>query len=132
MKRVNVSALKKVATCLRHGVPCEMPALFALETENSNAAEIIVSQMGGQNCHVDIIFEDGVTWLARFRLVNDPRFPPLQVSNYIFDSEIATMYDLANAEVRAPKNIPPCKEGRQRQSGGAHLLPHGKAFRENA
>jgi hypothetical protein len=22
--------------------------------------------MGGQNCHAEIAFEDGVTWLARF------------------------------------------------------------------
>lgn len=59
--------------------------------------------MGGQNCHVDIVFNDGVTWLARFGLVEDPTLPPLQVANSIFSSEIATMYDLATAKIRAPR-----------------------------
>jgi Phosphotransferase enzyme family len=103
MREVKVAALTKVATRLRHGVPCKIPALAALETNNPKAVEAITSQMGGQNCHVDIVFDDGVTWLARFRLVNDPTLPPLQVANYVFTSEVATMYDLTTTKVRVPR-----------------------------
>lgn len=100
---VNVSALKEAATKLRHGMPCEVLALCALETANSNAAETIMNQMGGHHCHVDIVFEDGVTWLARFRLVNGPTLPPIHVASYVFNSETATIYVLANTNVRAPR-----------------------------
>ena len=103
MKKVNSSALMKVATRLRNGVPCRIPALCPLETDDSQGLKIVQSQMGGQNCHVDIVFDDGVTWLARFRLVNDPTLPPPQVTNYIFISEIATMHDLAETQVKAPR-----------------------------
>ena len=87
MKRVDASALIKLATRLRLGVPCKVPALSALEMDTHKAAETIMSQMGGQNCHVDVVFDEGVTWLARFRLVNDPTLPPTQVASYVFVSE---------------------------------------------
>jgi aminoglycoside phosphotransferase (APT) family kinase protein len=46
--------------------------------------------MGGQNCHADIIFADGVTWIARFRL-SSAISPPPNVRDYVLRSEAATM-----------------------------------------
>lgn len=48
------------------------------------------SMMGNQNCHVEVIFQDGVKWLARFRLTKTSS-PPCQVRDYILRSEAATM-----------------------------------------
>jgi hypothetical protein len=100
MRKVDVLALTKVATSLRPGIPCRMPALDALERNDPKALDLIMSQMGGQNCYVDLLFEDAVVWLARFRVVNDPTLPQKYVSNHILSSEIATMYDLANTNVK--------------------------------
>ncbi|KAG6284997.1 hypothetical protein E4U46_006330 [Claviceps purpurea] len=46
--------------------------------------------MGGQNCHSEITFEDGVVWLARFRIVSAIA-PPPEVRDYILQSEALTM-----------------------------------------
>lgn len=46
--------------------------------------------MGGQNCHADITFTDGVVWIVRFRLFG-PISPPPSVRDYILQSEAATM-----------------------------------------
>ncbi|KAG6131365.1 hypothetical protein E4U12_003777 [Claviceps purpurea] len=46
--------------------------------------------MGGQNCHAEITFEDGVVWLARFRILNSITTPP-DVREYILQSEATTM-----------------------------------------
>ncbi|KAG6290459.1 hypothetical protein E4U09_004410 [Claviceps aff. purpurea] len=46
--------------------------------------------MGGQNCHADITFEDGVIWLARFRIVSVIA-PPPEVRDYILQSEALTL-----------------------------------------
>lgn len=63
---------------------------------------MISGQMGGQNCHVDIEFEDGVTWIARIRL-DDPLLPPQSVKSHIFLSEIATLQFLAKTSIPTPK-----------------------------
>ncbi|KAG6096024.1 hypothetical protein E4U14_008077 [Claviceps sp. LM454 group G7] len=46
--------------------------------------------MGGLNCHVDITFEDGVVWLARFRILSVIA-PPPEVRDYVLQSEATTM-----------------------------------------
>ncbi|KAG6063242.1 hypothetical protein E4U32_001451 [Claviceps aff. humidiphila group G2b] len=46
--------------------------------------------MGGLNCHVDITFEDGVVWLARFRILSVIA-PPPEVRDYTLQSEATTM-----------------------------------------
>ncbi|KAG6026230.1 hypothetical protein E4U40_002237 [Claviceps sp. LM458 group G5] len=46
--------------------------------------------MGGRNCHAEITFEDGVVWIARFRIVSAIT-PPLEVRDYILQSEAMTM-----------------------------------------
>lgn len=48
------------------------------------------TMMGGQNCHAEVVFADGVVWLARFRL-SSPISPPLEVRDYVLRSEAATM-----------------------------------------
>jgi hypothetical protein len=88
---------------LRPGIPCRVPALDALERNDPKALDLIMSQIGGQSCYVDVLFEGAVVWLARFRLVNDPTLPPKHVSNHILFSDIATMYDSANTSVKVPK-----------------------------
>jgi hypothetical protein len=54
------------------------------------SAESLSAAMGGQNCHAPVIFDDGVTWLARFRLVKVSS-PPVEPRDYILRSEVATM-----------------------------------------
>ncbi|KAI0884291.1 uncharacterized protein GGS22DRAFT_165294 [Annulohypoxylon maeteangense] len=46
--------------------------------------------MGGQNCHAEVVFADGVVWLARFRLTN-ANSPPQDVRDHVLRSEAATM-----------------------------------------
>ncbi|UNI18128.1 hypothetical protein JDV02_004418 [Purpureocillium takamizusanense] len=48
------------------------------------------AMMGGQNCHAEVVFADGVVWLARFR-VPSPISPPVDVRDYVLRSEAATM-----------------------------------------
>ncbi|AEO65291.1 uncharacterized protein THITE_2112141 [Thermothielavioides terrestris NRRL 8126] len=61
--------------------------------------------MGGQNCHAEITFDDGATWLARFRLARVSS-PPLEVRDYILRSEVATMLFLhSQTRVPVPKVI---------------------------
>ncbi|KAF9775857.1 hypothetical protein IL306_006017 [Fusarium sp. DS 682] len=49
--------------------------------------------MGGQNCHAEIKFDDGVVWLARFRL-SSAISPPTEVRDYVLQSEAITMHFL--------------------------------------
>jgi hypothetical protein len=58
--------------------------------------------MGGMNYHIEISFDDGVSWLARIRRFNATS-PPLELRNYIMHSEIATLKFLSNTTVPAPK-----------------------------
>lgn len=46
--------------------------------------------MGGMNIHIEILFEDGISWLARIRRSNATS-PPLELRNYIMLSEVATL-----------------------------------------
>jgi aminoglycoside phosphotransferase (APT) family kinase protein len=46
--------------------------------------------MGGMNYHIEIQFEDGISWLARIRRVNATS-PPADLQAYIMRSEVATL-----------------------------------------
>ncbi|KAL4758410.1 uncharacterized protein BDW70DRAFT_162657 [Aspergillus foveolatus] len=46
--------------------------------------------MGNQNCHAEINFNDGVEWMARFRLAWTSS-PPQEVRDWVLQSEAATM-----------------------------------------
>ncbi|KAG6013426.1 hypothetical protein E4U54_006758 [Claviceps lovelessii] len=50
----------------------------------------LAAMMGGQNCHAEIKFDDGVEWLARFRLPGVAS-PPAEVRDYVLQSEAVTM-----------------------------------------
>jgi hypothetical protein len=59
--------------------------------------------MGGQNCHAEITFDDGVVWLARFRLAKVSS-PPPPARDYILRSEVATMVFMrTRTRVQVPK-----------------------------
>lgn len=80
-RRINSGNLCERASQVRGAnVPCSI----ALSPGTLSA------MMGGQNCHADVVFADGVVWLARFRLCS-PISPPLEVRDYVLRSEAATM-----------------------------------------
>ncbi|PNY24045.1 Uncharacterized protein TCAP_06015 [Tolypocladium capitatum] len=59
--------------------------------------------MGNQNCHVKVAFQDGVEWLACFRLTKSSS-PPRQVRDFILRSEAATMMHLQqHTRIPTPK-----------------------------
>lgn len=58
--------------------------------------------MGGMNYHIDILFEDGVKWIARVRRINGTSPPPV-LRDYIVKSEVATLQFLEKTGVPAPK-----------------------------
>lgn len=64
--------------------------------------EAVSSQTGGQNCNIDVQFQDGTVWLARIRL-DDPLLPPKPTQEYIFLSEVFTLKFLGTTGVPAPK-----------------------------
>ncbi|KAK7393858.1 hypothetical protein QQX98_013359, partial [Neonectria punicea] len=99
--KINPAALEAVATSAYNGVPYRVPALAA-GLEPASRAKLAARQCGGQNCHVDVEFSDGVTWLARLRL-EDPLLPPPAVQARIFSSEVPTLEFLAQTRVPAPR-----------------------------
>lgn len=101
LDKVNVEGLKHTASLIRNGVPCRIPALECNDGPASRQ-DAVLRQMGGQNCHVDVDFDDGVTWIARIRL-EDPLLPPPGVQSHVFLSEIATLKFLAKTSVPTPK-----------------------------
>lgn len=77
--------------------------------------------MGGQNCHVDIEFEDGIVWLARIRL-DDPLLPPKPTRTYVFTSEVATLRLLETTAVPAPKVYAYAAESSVNTVGVSYML----------
>lgn len=82
---------------------------------------MVSRQMGGQNCHVDIEFDDGVTWIARFRL-DDPRMAPQGVRSHVFMSEVATLQFLAKTKVPAPEVYHYQHQGSENIVGTSYIL----------
>ena len=101
LHQINIDALASLATQLRNGIPCTIPALVPND-EGHLDLKIASSQTGGQNCNVDVHFEDGVVWLARIRL-DDPLLPPKPTQAYISLSEVFTLKHLESINVPAPK-----------------------------
>ncbi|EXJ78033.1 hypothetical protein A1O3_09193 [Capronia epimyces CBS 606.96] len=99
--KINLVALTSAASTARNGLCCRVPAL-EFHSKGRPNLELIQSQLGGQNCHLDIEFEDGTVWLARIRL-DDPLLPPKPTQEYIFMSEMATLKFLEKTGVPAPK-----------------------------
>jgi len=96
-----VAALIAAASKTRNGLNCKIPALTR-NTDGELNMEYIRNHMGGQNCHVDVVFEDGTVWLARIRL-DDPLLPPKPTQTYIFHSEVATLRFLEETAIPSPK-----------------------------
>ncbi len=101
LARINVTALEQAASRARNRIPCSIPAL-SKHLEPSTRADLVSRQCGGQNCHLDVEFADGATWLARVRL-NDPLLPPPAVQSHIFLSEVAALQFLETTGVSAPR-----------------------------
>jgi aminoglycoside phosphotransferase (APT) family kinase protein len=58
--------------------------------------------MGGMNYHIEIKFEDGISWLARIRRFNATS-PPPDLQHYIMRSEVATLQFLSKTNVPSPR-----------------------------
>jgi aminoglycoside phosphotransferase (APT) family kinase protein len=101
LAKIDVKALEHAASEARGGVGCRITA-FPDDTDPSSLADRVSRQCGGQNCHLDVEFSDGVTWLARIRL-DDPLLPPREVQAHIFLSEVATLQFLENTAIPAPR-----------------------------
>jgi phosphotransferase family enzyme len=101
LTRVDIAALKSAASAARNGIGCHISALDD-DRDDHSRLDLVSSQCGGQNCHVDVEFDDGVTWIARIRL-RDPLLPPADVQDHIFLSEVATLQFLARTAVPVPR-----------------------------
>ncbi|KAJ8109021.1 hypothetical protein ONZ43_g6252 [Nemania bipapillata] len=84
------------AEALRGGVPC-IVNLPPADQAYSNS-----DVLGSRHYHGSIEFDDGQTWLAKFRLPNHNE-PPLQERNFDRRSEFATYRFLENTAVPAPE-----------------------------
>ncbi|KAK1509298.1 hypothetical protein CABS01_16852 [Colletotrichum abscissum] len=92
-RKINVSKLCSRASMIRNGIPC----VVDLSTKQ------LASMMGNQNCHAEIAFEDGVVWIARFRITKATS-PPQEVRDFIIRSEAATMsYLCQNTRLPVPR-----------------------------
>ncbi len=83
--------------------------------------EAILRQTGGQNCNIDIRFQDGIVWLTRIRL-EDPLLPPKPVQAYISLSEVSTLQYLESTGVPVPKKFHFASESSENLVGVPFLL----------
>lgn len=113
-------ALVSAASKARDGLQCTVPAL-PRNSDGKLNLELIQSQMGGQNCHIDIEFEDGTVWLARICL-DDPLLPPKLTRMHIFTSEVATLRFLEKTGVPAPKVYAYAAESGSNLVGASYML----------
>jgi aminoglycoside phosphotransferase (APT) family kinase protein len=62
----------------------------------------ILDQTGGQNCNLDIRFDDGIVWIARLRF-EEPTVLPHDAQANISMSEVETLKFLARTSIRVPE-----------------------------
>ncbi|KAI9828543.1 MAG: hypothetical protein M1819_006600 [Sarea resinae] len=96
LKTINSDALGARAETLRDGIKC------TVYLPSADQAYFNSDVLGGCNYHGSLVFEDGKTWLARFRLPNHNE-PPLQERNSDRRSEFATYCFLARTAVPVPE-----------------------------
>lgn len=96
LEKINVSALLSRASSLRDGVPSSTTR--SLQYDRSTRSSV----MGGMNYHIEIQFEDGISWLARIRRLNATS-PPPDLRAYIMRSEVATLQFLSMTRVPVPE-----------------------------
>lgn len=94
--RINLSALMSRASDLRKSIACSIP--HSLQYDRSTRSSV----MGGMNYHIEILFEDGISWLARIRRLNATS-PPSDVRDYIMRSEVSTLQFLSETKVPVPR-----------------------------
>lgn len=95
ISRIDVSALLSRASDLREGIACSTPD----ELEYMMVSRSPV--MRGMNYHVEIMFEDGVSWQARIRRFNTTS-PPVDLRNHIMRSEVVILKLLSGTSVPVP------------------------------
>ncbi|KAI1753801.1 hypothetical protein F4782DRAFT_545562 [Xylaria castorea] len=93
---INCDALCVRAETLRDGIKC------TVNLPSADQAYFNFDVLGGCNYHGSIVFDDGKTWLARFRLPNHNE-PPLQERNFDRRSEFATYRFLTGTAVPVPE-----------------------------
>ncbi|KAI9752046.1 MAG: hypothetical protein M4579_005774 [Chaenotheca gracillima] len=95
LRTINSDALRNRAKVLRDEKNC------TVTLPSADEAYYNFDIVGGCNYHASIEFEDGVTWLARFRLPNH-NAPQLDERNFDRRSEYATYRFLATTAVPVP------------------------------
>ena len=118
-----MEALRSAASRAREDISCHIPAFDNHIDGSAGRLTLVSSQWGGQNCHFDIEFPDGVTWIARIRL-DDPMLPPpsIQARIFFFLSEVATLKFLASTKVPAPHVYGYALESPENPVGTSYVL----------
>jgi hypothetical protein len=94
---------------LHDNVPCYIPAAAALSECEQTVTDVILNQTGGQNCNLDICFEDGVVWMIRLRF-GEPTVLPRDAQTIVFKSEVETLKFLARTNIRSPELFHHCPD----------------------
>ncbi|KAH8169879.1 phosphotransferase enzyme family protein [Sarocladium implicatum] len=92
---IDTRGLEARATHLRHGIACYAHPLQYDSAKRSSVME-------GINYHIEVRFEDGITWIARIRRFNAGS-PPPALRDYIVKSEVATLKFLEKTSIPAPR-----------------------------
>ncbi|RPA92820.1 hypothetical protein L873DRAFT_1847508 [Choiromyces venosus 120613-1] len=92
-KTIDVNALTVIASKLRGGIPCSVKPLRWDKAS-------LRSAMGAINLHLELVFEDGLSWMARLKRHNTST-PPAAVRSYLIRSEVAT-YSFLKKQTRVP------------------------------
>lgn len=95
LRDLNLDALAASASALRTGIFCS--AVTPIFDKNA-----LASVMGNVNYHIELRFEDGISWIALIKRGNAST-PPAAVREYMIRSEVATYHFLEKTNVPAPK-----------------------------
>ncbi|KAI0863577.1 hypothetical protein F4860DRAFT_68268 [Xylaria cubensis] len=94
LAQVNVPELVRVASSLRETRPCKFLPGQHIGDE---------AMMGCANYHGWIVFDDGIKWLVRIPRTTDFSDVPTDLTEYLVESEYATLKVLENLGVPAPR-----------------------------
>ncbi|PGG95500.1 hypothetical protein AJ80_09953 [Polytolypa hystricis UAMH7299] len=100
LHNINTAALLSLASGLRNGLSCTVPALD--QGPAAAAAIPATAELSDTECHLDLVFQDGVVWDLRVLINNGALLPP-PVQRYIFLSEVFTLKFLERTAVPAPR-----------------------------
>lgn len=93
--KINVSALISQASSLRGVLRCSIPQ--SLQYDRSTRSSV----MGGMNFHIELLFDDGISWLVRIRRSNVTS-PLAELQDYILRSEVSTLRFLSGTSIPVP------------------------------